>query len=104
MARFSSITPVRDVLRGLIRGLKAEGRPSLELVAETWARLVGEEAAKASWPKRLTQGRLIVEVENSGWMYALNLKKDQLLEGLIELLGINRVESLSFRVGERTDA
>ncbi len=106
MARtFSSATSsVGDVLKGLIQNLKSEGRPSWELVEETWKRLGGEKAAKASWPKRLTKGRLIVEVENSGWMYALNLKKEQILEGLIELLGMNRVRSLSFRMGERIHA
>ena len=65
---------------------------------------MGEEAARHSWPHRLMGGRLLVEVENSGWMYTLNLKKPQLLEGLMELLGAARVKGLGFRIGEKKDA
>ncbi len=71
---------------------------------EVWERLVGKEAAKHSWPRQLTRGRLLVEVENSGWMYNLSLKKNQLLQGLVELLGASRMKELSFRMGESKDA
>lgn len=95
------ITPIQSILSGLLHKLQAEGRPSLEEVAETWKRLVGEEAAGHSWPKRLSRQRLVVEVENSGWMHALRLRKAQLQEGLIELMGAGRAKELSFRIGER---
>ena len=97
-------TPIQKILSGLLHKLHAEGRPSLEEVTETWKRLVGEEAAQYSWPCRLNRQRLVVEVENSGWMHALRMKKDQLQEGLIELMGAGRVSQLSFRIGEKRDA
>lgn len=97
-------TPIQKILSGLLHKLQAEGRPSLEEVTEIWKRLVGAEAAQYSWPRRLNRQRLVVEVENSGWMHALKMKKTQLQEGLIELLGAGRVNQLSFRVGEKKDA
>lgn len=84
--------------------MQGGGNPSLEEMGQVWKRLTGEEAARHSWPKRLVGRRLVVEVENSGWMYALGMKKAQLLEGLIELLGAGRVKALVFRIGERKDA
>lgn len=84
--------------------MQGGGHPSQEEIVGLWRRLVGEEAARHSWPRRLTQQRLIVEVENSGWMYTLGSRKAQLLEGLVELLGAGRVRQLSFRIGERKDA
>ncbi len=93
-----------EVLPGLLRKLQAEGRPSLEEVAEVWKRLVGEEAARSSWPKRLNRQRLVVEVENSGWMHDLRMKKTRIQEGLIEFMGAGRVKELSFRIGEKRDA
>lgn len=84
--------------------MRAGGKPSREEMADLWKRLVGEEAARHSWPRRLLGRRLVVEVENSGWMYALGMKKGHLVEGLIELLGASRVRGLVLRIGERKDA
>ena len=65
---------------------------------------MGKEASLHSWPRRLRESRLLVGVENSGWMYLLRLKKEALLQGLVELLGASRVRELRFRMGERKDA
>lgn len=104
MKKKPTTAPVTEVLSGLLRKLSLEGRPSLEEVTEVWRRLVGQEAASASWPRRLNRQRLVVEVENSGWMHQLRMKKLQLQEGLIELMGAGRVKELSFRIGEKRDA
>ena len=95
--------PVTRLLSGLLRKMQLEGRPSLEEVTDIWERLVGKEAALASWPRRLNRQRLVVEVENSGWMHELRMRKLQLQEGLIELMGAGRVKELSFRIGEKKD-
>lgn len=87
-----------------MKGLYTEPRPFKEAIDQVWARLVGKEVAQHSWPRSLSRGRLLVEVENSGYLFTLSLKKNELLQGLIELLGANRVRSLSFRMGEGQDA
>ena len=103
-AQTAPSAPISTILSGLLRKLQAEGRPSVEEVAQTWKRLAGDEAAEHSWPRRLNRQRLVVEVENSGWMHALRMRKAQLQEGLIELMGEGRVKELLFRIGERRDA
>jgi len=95
---------LQQILPGVLEGMRSTARPSQEGIESIWKRLVGEEAAQHSWPQRLIQGKLLVEVENSGWMYTLSLRKMQLLQGLIELLGAGRVKALVFRIGERKDA
>ena len=105
MARNRSVTPLSSIVPGLLEGMQTDSRPSLERMRKIWVRLVGEEAAMHSWPRQLAQGTLLVEVENSGWMYTLSLKKQMLIQGLIELLGAGRIKSLSFRIGdEQTNA
>ena len=104
MSKSRPTAPISSVLTGLLRKLQADARPSVEEIAQVWKRLVGEEAAQHSWPRRLVHRRLVVETENSGWMYTLGMKKGQLLEGLIELMGAGKVHELSFRMGERRDA
>lgn len=72
-------------------------------MAGLWGILVGAQAARHSWPVRLAEGGLVVEVENSGWLYELSLRKGELLEGLMELMSARRVRRLSLRLGERKE-
>ena len=97
-------TPLSALLPGVLRQLHGEERLSLEQISAAWERLVGSEALKHSWPRRLVGSGLTVEVENSGWMYELNLRKMDLVEGLIELFGAGRVRRLTLRMGEKKDA
>lgn len=100
-SRSSGAEPLSSVLAGVLRRVQGGGKPSLEEISAVWKRLVGEEGARHSWPRRLVDRRLVVEVENSGWMYTLGMKRAQLVEGLIELLGVGRVRALTLRIGER---
>ncbi len=104
MAKGQSTTPIGNLLPRLMKEMRGAGRPTKEVMELSWGRVVGEEAAKSSWPRRLVGGKLTVEVGNSGWMYTLSSKKLEILEGLIELLGTSRVKSLSFRIGEGKNA
>ncbi len=100
----SKPAPLSEILPQIVQGLRSESRPTLEAAEKAWSRTAGKAAALHSWPKHLTKGRLLVEVENSGWMYTLSLKKQELLKGLIRSLGGGRVKELQFRIGEREDA
>lgn len=93
-----------DLVPGILQNLSQGSRPSRDAMEEIWMRLVGKGAAQHSWPRSLTQKRLLVEVENSGWMYTLRTRQLELLRGLIELMGAGRVNALSFRIGERKNA
>ena len=104
MARSRKITTLAELIPKVIKELKKDPRPTREEIEEVWARVAGQKAAKHSWPTKLTRGQLLVEVENSGWMYTLSSQKIHLLQGLIELLGANRIKTLNFRIGEKKDA
>ena len=103
MKKASRVTPLADVLQRVLQELVSEGS-TREQMQEVWARIAGAEAARHSWPRKMLRRRLVVEVENSGWMYALSLRKEALLIGLVELLGAAKVKGLSFRMGEGKDA
>ncbi len=103
MPRKQTSTSLSDLLPKVLQKLSSHPRPSREEIDELWQRLVGKQAAHYSWPRRLVRGRLIVEVENSGWMFTLNQKRMELLQGLVQSLGKEVIQSLSFRIGERKD-
>lgn len=96
-----STSSFSEVLPGVLGPLKPSARVGQEEIQQVWRRLVVGEAAEHSWPRRLCRRRLWVEVDSSGWMYALHLKRAFILEGLMELLGARRVNALSFRIGEK---
>ena len=103
MPKSQPTTPLARVLPRVLKQIHSGGRPTQDLIDNIWMRIVGQEAARNSWPRRLMGGRLVVEVGNSGWLYTLNPKKQELLQGLMELLGAGWLKSLSFRIGERKD-
>lgn len=103
-ARERRVTSIGKILPKVLREIGSETHFTREVVDEAWGRVAGEEAARHSRPIGVRRGRVTVEVENSGWMYALGLKRAQLVEGLMELLGAARAKTLSLRIGERKDA
>ena len=86
------LTPLLEKMR--------RARPYREEVDQLWRRLAGRQAAKHSWVSSLSKGRMIIGVDSSGWMYALDKHREELLEGLVELLGAHHVRNLSFRIGD----
>lgn len=103
MPRRKDASPLSSVVEAVLQNLQSQKKP-MEEVQKLWVRLAGRDAAEHSWPRRLAQGRLIVEVENSGWMHELGTRRQELLEDLIEWMGAGRVRELQFRMGERQDA
>ena len=95
--------PLGEMLPELLRKLGSEAS-SREQVGAVWERVAGAETARHSVPRRLARGRIMVEVENSAWMHALSLRKEALLQGLVELLGAAKVKGLRFRMGDGKDA
>ena len=103
MPRRKDASPLSSVVTAVLQNLQSQKKPMEELRL-LWGRLAGREAARHSWPRRLAQGRLIVEVENSGWMHELGARRQELLEDLTEWMGAWKVRELQFRIGERRDA
>ena len=102
-SRTHPTVPLAELLPGVLKDLKGEKRLSLEEIQAAWEKLVGKRASAHSWPRTLRSRRLLVEAENSGWMYTLNLSRPRLLQGLIERFGANRIKELSFRIGEEKE-
>ena len=98
----TTTTSLSSLVAGVLKDLKSGRRLSREDVEGVWARIAGEEASHHSWPRGLRSRRLAIEVENSGWMHSLGLRRQELLEGAVELFGARRVKELSFRIGERS--
>lgn len=101
MAHPHTEVSIKEIVSPLLRQLQKGHGLSQEKIVGAWRRLVGKEAAGHSWPTRLSGGRLVVAVDSSGWMYTLHQKREELTEGLMELVGARFVRQVSFRIGEK---
>ena len=63
---------------------------------DQWDVIVGERIAGKSEAKKIRDGSLIVEVENSMWMQELSFMKEDLLHRIREFSAGNEIEEIRF--------
>ena len=61
-----------------------------------WAAVVGERIACKSEAKKIVDGSLIVEVENSMWMQELSFMKEDLMNRIKKFPAGNEIEEIRF--------
>ncbi|MBL7157474.1 MAG: DUF721 domain-containing protein [Candidatus Omnitrophica bacterium] len=85
-----------DSIKKIISGLRKEKG---EDFLAAWESAAGEGASKHTKINFLKQGRLVVSVSNSSWLYRLTLEKQNILEKLNRTQN-RKVKELQFRIGD----
>lgn len=91
----------REVGAGLERVLRSLGAPSADALGslfEDWAALVGERMAAHVRPLRLSDGTLVLGVDEPGWATQVRWMASDLLERLAEGLGPGVVSDIEVRM------
>ena len=91
---------LKDLVKGVIKDLTGGGRLTEEEVNTAWSSAVGKRAARHTRPVSLKKSRLVVNVDGSGWLYELTLKKRDILKRLEGRLKDQKVKEIRFRIGE----
>ena len=98
MARSQSI---EAVLRKVLSALKKKkGKCGEEEIRKAWASVVGKKASQHTRPVALKRAQLIVNVDGSGWLYELTIKKKDIVKRLGEKLKTKRIKEIRLRIGE----
>ena len=92
--------PLEDVLKNIINGITKKGGLTEEDVDAGWANVVGEKAARHSKPRSLKGSRLIVNVDDSSWLYELTIQKKEILDKLGAELKSKKIKEITLRIGE----
>ena len=92
--------PLEGVLKNIISSLGGKGKFTEEDLVAAWEVAVGERAASHSRPMALIGSRVVINVDDSGWLYELTIQKKELLKKLSEELKTKRVKDMTFRIGE----
>jgi predicted nucleic acid-binding Zn ribbon protein len=91
------VKPISELIRKVIKTGEAEHLGEIE---EAWPGIAGEKAAAHCKPLFLVKGRLTVVCDSSAWLFELNGKRREILNGLRQTLGQDLVKGVYFRQGE----
>ena len=92
--------PLEGVVRNVISKMAGGDRPTREGITKAWADAVGKNAARHTRPVSLKRSTLTVNVNGSGWLYELTLKKKEILAKLGKTGAGERIQGIRFRIGE----
>lgn len=96
----SKPSPIGDILKDVFAKLDSKKVLFKEDIESFWREIVGEEAFKHSRPLAIRKEVLTVQVDSSGWMQELVMRKRNILKGLKRRLGKDKISEIHFKIGE----
>lgn len=104
---------IKDIINGILSGLtgekisevkkssndKPKGILFEEEIRKIWKETVGDKAAKHSKPTSIRKGRMTILVDNSAWLYELNMGKERIID-FLNLKLEKKIEEIRFKIGE----
>lgn len=91
---------IEDIVKNVIKDLSGKGRVSEEEINAAWEAAAGKRAAKHTKPVSIKKSVLTVNIDSSGWLYELTVKRRDLLEKLDGKIKGKKLKNLRFRIGE----
>jgi predicted nucleic acid-binding Zn ribbon protein len=91
---------IETIVKSIIEGLDRQSNPTSDEIGSIWKEVAGKKAFIHAKPASLRKKRLVINVDGSGWLYELTLRKKELLAGLKNRLGKDKIKELQFRIGE----
>ena len=91
---------ISDILKGVVEELSQAKKKGIAKVFAVWPRVAGRELSRHTRPARLQRGTLLINVDESAWLYQANLKKDVLLKALQKKIEREKIQQIQFRIGK----
>ena len=91
---------IENIVKDVIKDLSGKGRVSEEEIGKAWEGAAGHRAALHTKPVSIKKSVLTINVDNSGWLYELTIKKRKLLDKLDGKIRGKQLKGLRFRIGE----
>ena len=90
---------IKDTLEVILQKLHSQGKNKEEALSDIlMSQLAPEERAHVQ-PWSLRKGVFTLHIDSPGWMYALNLKKAQLLKELQARTNRETIKDIRLRIG-----
>lgn len=94
-----SMTPLKDILNGLMSGSHLPFNPGDAEIWDVWDEVVGPAIAEHAQPSNIRKKRLRVHVSEPIWLQELEFVAETIKEKLNRKLGRKAVDKILFRLG-----
>ncbi|MFH1245000.1 MAG: DUF721 domain-containing protein [Candidatus Omnitrophota bacterium] len=91
---------IGNLLQGIVENISQVKKNDINTIAEEWKNITGKEMFAHTKPVSFKQGNLLVNVDESAWLYQVSFMKQDLLSALEKKLGLNKVKNIHFRIGK----
>ncbi len=92
--------PISRVINDILKKMPASPKNSTLRIKEAWGNSVGDKIMKHAAPASFNNKRLVVNVDNSIWLYQLGFLKEEVLSKLKKSLGEDAIDDIYFKIGK----
>jgi predicted nucleic acid-binding Zn ribbon protein len=89
---------IKDVAKDIIKNLSKERHSKEDRIKEAWEKAAGKKFCAHAQPVSFRKKRLVVNVDSSGWLYELTMRKQKIVSRLRKMLK-DDFRELQFRIG-----
>ena len=86
-----------EALDELVESLGIKKKLREQEIFTLWEEAVGERIAKVAMPTRILKGTLLISVSNGAWRNELNMRKQEIVKRLNEILAEEIVKDIKFQ-------
>lgn len=94
-----TMTPLKDILDGLLSGTKLPFNPADSEIWDIWDEVVGSTISEHAQPSNIKNKKLKVNVAEPIWLQELEFVAETIKEKINKKLGRNAVDKIIFRIG-----
>jgi predicted nucleic acid-binding Zn ribbon protein len=91
--------PISDILKDVVEKLSQKKERKIHKVIAQWPKIAGKELSRHTKPSYIKKGTLIIDVDESAWLYHISLQKENLLKTLRKRFKEAHIENVQFRIG-----
>jgi predicted nucleic acid-binding Zn ribbon protein len=95
--------PISDILKNVVEKLSQKKEGKIHKVIACWPKIAGKQLSRHTRPAHIKKGTLIIDVDESAWLYHASLQKENLLKALRKRFKETDIENVQFRIGNTND-
>jgi hypothetical protein len=94
------VESIKGILNSVLKDIeKKQSQLPEDNLDDLWASCVAKKALKHTKVSFFKNGKIYINVENPGWLYELNLNREDILKNL-QKKSKNKIKDLKLRVGD----
>jgi len=93
--------PLGDIVKSVIGAWDKQSQGlTKDKIEKIWEDVAGKKFVTHSKPVSFKKAKLIINVDSSGWLYELTLRRQEIIKKLKQRIKEKKLEEIQFRIGE----